>query len=315
VVAAGPAPAAPARRGAAAGRPSALPGRGPGLAWLFLAPTVVAMAGVAGWPLARTVWLGLTDTSLVDPGAARFVGLASFRFVLTDPDWWHAVWNTVRFAVVSVALETALGMLIALALHLRFRGRGVARALALLPWAIPTVVAARLWEWMLQDRYGVVNEVLLRAGLLSEPLAFTAEPGLALLAAVAVDVWKTTPFMTLLILAALQLIPEDVYEAGRLDGATGGTAFLRLTLPILRGPLMVAVTFRMLDAFRVFDVLFVLTGDSPATMPMAGYARQRMFEFQELGVGSAAATLLFAMIALFTTVYLVVGRVRVDGPA
>lgn len=282
-------------------------------AWLFLAPTLVAMALVAGWPLGRTFWFSFTDANLTDLGASQFVGLDSLRQVFEDPDWWTTVGTTFRFAFVSVLLETVLGMVIALALNAKFRGRAVLRAAVLVPWAIPTVVSAKMWGWMFHDVYGVINAMLQAVGAISEPLAWTAEPGLSFAAVVAVDVWKTTPFMALLILAALQMLPGDIYEAAKIDGAGPIRSFFQVTLPLLKGPLMVAVIFRMLDALRVFDVFFVLTGGGTETMPMAGYARQRMFEYQEIGVGSASASLLFALIALFTAVYMVVGRVKLTG--
>ncbi len=284
-------------------------------AWVFMTPTLVAMALVAGWPLARTIWFSFTNASLTDLEAAEFVGLESLKQVVTDPDWWTTVWTTFRFAGVSVTLETVLGMIIALALHAKFAGRGALRAAVLVPWAIPTVVSAKMWGWMFNDLYGVVNAMFLKVGLISEPLAWTAEPGLSFAAVVAVDVWKTTPFMALLILAALQMLPGDVYEAARIDGASPVRVFFQITLPLLKGPLMVAVIFRALDALRVFDIFYVLTGGSLETMPMAGYSRQWMFEYQEIGVGSASASLLFALIALFTAVYMVVGRVKLDKEA
>jgi len=280
-------------------------------AWFFMAPTLAAMGLVAGWPLLRTFWFAFTDANLTDLGAAQFVGLGSVLRVLQDPDWWTTVWTTFRFALVSVGLETVLGLIIALALHAKFPGRALLRASVLVPWAIPTVVSARMWAWMFNDIYGVINAIFLKLGLISESMAWTADPGLAFSAVVAVDVWKTTPFMALLILAALQMLPDDIYEAAKIDGAGPIRVFFQVTLPLLRGPLMVAIIFRMLDALRVFDIFFVLTGGSTETMPMAGYARQRMFEFQEIGMGSAAASVLFAIIALFTTVYMVVGRVKV----
>jgi trehalose/maltose transport system permease protein len=282
-------------------------------AWLFLTPTLVAMGLVAGWPLARTFWFSFTDANLTDLAASQFVGLESLRTVLEDPDWWTTVWTTFRFAGVSVLLETVLGMIIALALNAKFRGRALLRAAVLVPWAIPTVVSARMWGWMFSDSYGVINAILMKVGLITEPMAWTADPGLSFAAVVAVDVWKTTPFMALLILAALQMLPDEMYEAARIDGAGPIRTFFQVTLPMVKGPLLVAIIFRILDALRVFDVFFVLTGGGTETMPMAGYARQRMFEYQEIGVGSASASLLFALIALFTAVYMVVGRVKLEG--
>lgn len=280
-------------------------------AWLFLAPSLLVLAAVAGWPLGRTLWFALTDANLADLEEARWVGLQNFRDLVQDPLWWQSVGTTFRFAAISVALETALGLGVALVLHQKFRGRGLLRAAVLVPWAIPTIVSARMWSWMLNDVYGVVNEVLLKLGLVKEGLAWTADPALALWAVIGVDVWKTTPFMTLLILAALQTLPEDCYEAAQLDGAHPARVFFQITLPLIRGPLAVAVIFRMLDALRVFDLFYVLTSNASDTMPMAGYARQRMFEHQEIGAGAAAATALFALIAAFTVVYLAVARVRV----
>jgi len=284
-------------------------------AWWFLAPSLVMLALVAGWPLARTFWFSLTDANLSEMGEARFVGFANYRELFADPLWWQSVWTTVRFTVISVALETALGLTIALVLNQRFAGRGLLRAAVLVPWAIPTVVSARMWGWMFNDFYGVVNEVLINLRLVEEAPAWPADPALALWAVIAVDVWKTTPFMTLLILAALQTLPDDVYEAAQIDGARPLRVFFRITLPLIRGPLMVAVIFRMLDALRVFDLFYVLTSNSNETLPMAGYARRKMFELQELGAGAAAASTLFAIIALFTAVYLVAARVRVEPEA
>jgi trehalose/maltose transport system permease protein len=284
-------------------------------AWLFLTPTLVVHALVAGWPLLRTFWFAFTDANLSEMEAAQFVGLSNFQNLFEDEVWWHSVWTTFRFAFISVALETALGLAIALVLHTAFAGRGLLRAAVLVPWAIPTVVSARMWSWMFNDTYGVINEILVNVGVLKSPLAWTADPQLAIAAVIAVDVWKTTPFMALLILAALQVLPDEIYEAARIDGAHPIKAFLRITLPLIRGPLLVAVIFRMLDALRVFDVFYVLTSASNDTMPMAGYARQRMFEYQEMGAGAAAASALFALIALFTVVYMTMARVKVDADA
>ena len=279
-------------------------------AWWFLLPAVMAVLLVAGWPLARTIWFSLTDARLDEAGAPGFVGLANYALLIADPDWWNAVRNTVVFAVVSVTCETVLGLVIALALNERMRGRGLMRAAMLIPWAIPTVVSAQIWGWMLHDQVGVVNQALLAVGLIERPLAWTADPDLALWAVVAVDVWKTTPFMALLILAALQLLPDEIYEAAEIDGLGPVGRFFRLTLPLIRQALMVAVVFRTLDALRVFDLMYVLTGNSAATASMSIYARQQLVEFQDVGFGSAAATGLFLIIALATALLLTAGRVR-----
>jgi len=279
-------------------------------AWLFLLPMVAAVLLVAGWPLVRTVWFSLTDARLDDTAAPGFVGAANYVLLLQDAEWWNAVRNTVVFATVSVAAETLLGLVIALALNQRMRGRGLLRAAMLIPWAIPTVVSAQMWGWMLHDQAGVVNQALLALGLIAQPVAWTADPDLALWAVIAVDVWKTTPFMALLILAALQLLPGEIYEAAEIDGLGPVGRFFRITLPLIRPALMVAVIFRALDALRVFDLMYVLSGGSAATASMSVYARQQLVEFQDLGFGSAAATGLFVVIAIATALLVTLGRVR-----
>jgi len=277
-------------------------------AWLFLLPTLVVLAGVAGWPLLRTIWFAFTNATLSSGEAPELTGVENFVTVVEDPVWWRSVRNTFLFTGVSVTLETVLGMIIALTLNSRFPGRGVLRAAVLVPWAIPTVVSAKMWGWMFHDVYGVINEVLMHFGFISGPIAWTVDPNLSMVAIIAVDVWKTTPFMTLLLLAALQMLPDELYEAARLDGANPVRVFFQITLPLIRGPMLVAIIFRVLDALRVFDLFYVLTSNSEESMSMAVYARQQMFEFQELGVGAAAASLLFALIAMFTVVYLLLAR-------
>ncbi len=276
---------------------------------------LLVLALVAGWPLARTIWFSLTDARLDALEAPGFVGLDNYRFLLADPDWWQAVRNTVVFAAVSVTLETVLGLVIALTLDARMRGRGPLRAAMLIPWAIPTVVSAQMWGWMLNDQVGVVNAGLLALGLIGETRAWTADPALALVSVIAVDVWKTTPFMALLTLAALQLLPAELYEAAEVDGLGPVGRFFRITLPLIWPALMIAVIFRLLDALRVFDLMYVLTGNSRATASMSVYARQHLVDFQDVGYGSAAATLLFLTVALVTVMVITLGRVRLgDAP-
>ena len=281
-------------------------------AWIFVAPMLVVLVLVAGWPLLRTIYYGFTDATLFDLQYHRFVGALNFELLATDPDWWRAVWNTLLFAIVSVTVETVLGLVIALTLNTNLRGRGPLRAAILIPWAIPTVVSAQMWGWMLHDQYGVINAVLLSLGIISAPWAWVADPSLALWSVVAVDVWKTTPFMALLLLAALQLVPRSVYEAARIDGLGPVGIFFRITLPLIRPGLMVAVLFRTLDALRVFDLMYVLTGNSPATASMSVYARQQLVDFQDVGFGSAASTFLVLVVAACAALIITAGRVRFD---
>jgi len=278
-------------------------------AWLFMAPMLIVLALVAGWPLVRTMWFGFTDANLADLEAAAFIGFVNYYYLLTDPDWWNAVWNTLVFTGVSLTLETILGMAIALTLNAHFRGRGLLRAAVLIPWAIPTVVSAQMWNWMYHDVFGVINEALKMLGLISEPIAWTASPDTALLAVIMVDVWKTTPFMALLLLAGLQMLPQECYESARVDGIHPVKVFFKVTLPLLKPALMVAIIFRALDALRIFDLIYVMSGNNKDTMSMSVYARQQLVDFQDVGYGSAAATLLFLIIALITVIYLTLGKV------
>jgi trehalose/maltose transport system permease protein len=283
------------------------------VAWLFVAPMLVAVALVAAWPLGRTIAFSFTDAYLSDLDNRQFVGFANYVALFEDPLWWHAVITTLAFAVVSVGLETLLGLAIALTLNAHMPGRGLLRAAVLIPWAIPTVISAKMWGWMLHDLYGVVNAALLKIGLIDAPWAWLAEPKLAFTAVVAVDVWKATPFMTLLILAALQVLPKEIYQAAKVDGVPPIRMFLRVTLPLIRPALLVAIIFRGLDAMRIFDVIYVLTGNNQATTTMSVYARQQLVDFQDVGYGSAAATALFLIVALATAIVITVGRVNVSG--
>lgn len=287
---------------------------------LFLAPMLAVLALVAGWPLLRTLWFGFTDASLSNLDEATFIGFENYLVredgewfgLLSDPDWWLAVRNTLWFTGVSVALETALGLVVALVLHRPFRGRGWVRAAVLVPWAVPTIVSAQIWGWMLHDQFGMLNDLLLRLGLIATPVAWTADPDLAMWAVIAVDVWKTTPFMALLILAAMQMLPEDCYEAARVDGISPVKVFFRVTLPLIRPALVVAVVFRALDALRVFDLIYVLTSNARDLASMSVYARLQLVDFQDVGYGSAASSMLFMIIALLTALALTLGRVRTD---
>jgi len=290
-------------------------------AWLFLAPTLLGLAFVAGWPLLRTILLGFTDATLSSTDSYSFIGLENYLVydngewygLLADGLWWHAVWNTVYITLISVSLETVLGVLVALILHAKFPGRGLVRAAILIPWAIPTVVSAKMWGWMLHDQFGVINDLLMQLHLISSPVAWTVNPDTVLGTIIAVDVWKTTPFMALLTLAALQMLPKDCYEAARVDGIHPVKVFFKVTLPLIKPALIVAVVFRMLDALRIFDLIYILTSNSEDTMSMSIYARQQLIDFQQIGYGSAASTLLFLLVFGLTLAYIFATRLKLDG--
>lgn len=287
-------------------------------AWIFLTPMLIVLAMVAGWPLLSTIFFSFTDATLSADKSWNFVGFQNYYNsewggLFADGDWWRAVWNTVKFAVISVSLETTFGLGVALLLNQNFKGRGLLRVAVLVPWAIPTVVSAKMWSWMLHDQFGVINHILMGVGIISEPVAWTASPDTSMWAVIMVDVWKTTPFMALLILTGLQMMPSDCYEAAKVDGVNPLLVFWKVTLPLLRPAIAVAVIFRLLDALRVFDLIYVLTSNSKDTMSMSVYARQQLVDFQDVGYGSAASTTLFLIISLLTILYIYIGKVNLSG--
>lgn len=295
-------------------------------AFWFIAPMLAALFCVAAWPLIRTIWFSLTNTALSDLYGGEFIGFDNYlsvrvlesgrwiwRGTLVDPAWWNAVWNTVRFAFVSVFFETILGLIVALVLNAEFKGRGLVRAAILIPWAIPTIVSAKMWAWMLNDQFGILNDIALNLGLIDQKIAWTASVDTAMYAVLMVDIWKTTPFMALLMLAGLQMVPRDIYEAAKLDGINPVKVFFKVTLPLIRPAVAVAVIFRMLDALRIFDLVYVLTPNSAATKTMSVISRENMIDFDKFAYGAAQSTLLFAIIAIFVSLYIWLGKVDLSG--
>ena len=296
-------------------------------AWLFLAPMVLLMLVVAVWPLARSIWFSFTDININDISAAEFVGWENYfgdYGLFFNPneeggfwagDWGISIRNTFSFAVVSVILETLTGLGVALLLNQEFKGRGFVRTAVLVPWAIPTIVSAKMWGWMLNDQFGVINNYLMALGVISQKIAWTAEPAYALWTVVLVDVWKTTPFMALLILAALQTVPKDCYEAARVDCVHPLRVFWKITLPLIRQPLLVAVVFRLLDSLRVFDLIYVLTANGSTTISMSGFVRREMVEYGNMGYGSAASTSLFVIILITAIIFIKLTRIKLSEDA
>jgi trehalose/maltose transport system permease protein len=274
------------------------------LAWLFVAPAILVVAIVAIYPLIKTFQLSLTNARLGLGIKTRYVGLDNYRYLYHDDKFLSSLKHTAYFTVASVGFETLLGMIIALTIHSNFRGRGLVRTSMLVPWAIPTVVSAQMWKWMYIDVYGVIPDFFGNKLHIMEPrTALLANTSTSLWAIVAVDVWKTTPFMALLLLAGLQVIPGDIYESANIDGASKFRQFFDLTLPLLKPALLVALIFRTMDAFRVYDVVAVMKGQSPDTITVAVYAQNTLVGSQRLGRGSAASVVIFVIIGIFALIY------------
>ena len=274
------------------------------VAWWLLAPTLLVVALVALVPLVQTIWYSFTNERLASALPSEFVGLENYRMLLQDSYFRDSIWTTVQFSLITVVAEFVLGLIIALVVNSNFRGRGMMRAAMLIPWAIPTVISAQMWKWMYHDIYGVINDLLVnRLHILDSNIAWVSQPDTSLWAIAAVDIWKTTPFVALLLLAGLQVIPEDVYEAATVDGANRLQQFLRITMPLLRPAIVVALIFRTLDALRVFDVFYVMFGARPDTQTMAVYAQQNIVSFSDIGYGSAISVGIFIIIAIFVVAY------------
>jgi trehalose/maltose transport system permease protein len=274
------------------------------LGWLLVLPSVIVVLLVALYPLFETIRLSFTNARLASAREIRNVGFENYRRILEDELFWRALKHTMSITVVAVSLEAILGMIIALAIHSNFRGRGLVRTSMLVPWAIPTVVSSVLWGWMLHDSFGFINSLFYRLGFQSEvQRAWIENPATALGAVIAVDVWKTTPFMALLLLAGLQIIPSDVYEAAYVDGASKWQQFWQMTLPLVRPALLVALIFRTMDTFRIFDLVWVLNAGATSTMTVAIYVQQELIQGSKLGYGSAGAVIIFLCIGLMVLGY------------
>jgi multiple sugar transport system permease protein len=269
-----------------------------GKPYLFLAPTLLILAVVTLYPLFYVFWLSLHRRLLIFD-ISKFIGLENYGFLLSDDRFWNALYNTVYFTAVSVFLELILGLAIAMLLNRGFKGKGIMRSIILVPWVIPTVVSAKMWEWMYNPDFGILNYML------GANINWLGSPFWALNAAVFVDVWKTTPFVVLLLMARLQTIPVDLYQAARVDGASNWYIFRRITLPLLMPMILIVLIFRTLDAFRVFDVIYVLTGGGPGntTETLSIYAYKTLFQTLQFGYGSALAVTVFICVAITTIFY------------
>jgi multiple sugar transport system permease protein len=271
---------------------------------LLTIPALVVVTAFALWPVGQSLWLSLHREILVLPVERTFVGLDNYARLVADPVALRSLLTTLIFVAASVTGELALGLVLALLMHRALPARGLYRALVLVPWAMPTVVAAQMWRLSLHDRYGLFN-LLLFGDRVQEYVAPLVHPAGALAAIVIADIWKTSSFAGLLLLAGLQMIPDDLHEAARVDGASAWQRFRYVTLPLLRPALLVAILFRTLDALRVFDLVYVLTyggpGDATNMLQFHGY-RTLMGE-SSLGAGSAIATVVFLLALMLSAAY------------
>lgn len=275
----------------------------------MLIPALLILALVGGYPVLRTIYESFTSDQI--GAAGHLVGLANYRYLIDDPQFRHSVVVTLEFTVITVPIELVLGTIIALVVNSPFRGRGVVRAAMLIPWALITVIAAQMWKLMYDQIYGVINDILVnKLHILAQSVPFLALPSTSLPAAAAIDIWKTTPFVALLILAGLQVVPQELYEAARVDGANGWQRFARITLPLLRPAILIVLIFRTLDALRVYDVFYTLFGSRADTLTMSIYDQNYIVSYGQVGYGSAVSVAILVIIGIVIVAYVTAIRVR-----
>lgn len=277
---------------------------------LLLLPALLVLAVVVVLPIGRVMQLSFSRVELDEGLRVHAAGFAPYLRLWQDGRWWTALGNTAVFTAASVAIEMVLGVTFALLLHRSFRGRGLVRALVMLPWALPTAVMALAWAWIFNDSFGVLNDLLGRLGLVHGPIAWLGRPGTAMLAMIVADVWKTTPFVMLVVLAGLQTIPESVLEAARVDGLSAAQRLRRIVLPLLAPSLLVALAFRTVQAYGAFDLPYVMTGGGPggATETVSLYAYRNDFRYLDFGYGSAIAVQGAVLVTLLVTALLLLAR-------
>jgi multiple sugar transport system permease protein len=266
--------------------------------WL-LAPALVFVAVLGAFPVLSQFVLSFTEFNLKFAAERGFVGVSNYSRLLGDAVFWQDLGNTFSFTVISVGLELVLGLAAALLLNRVIRGRTALTSSLMMPWALPTVVAATMWSLILNDRIGLVNSLLMRLGIVSERILWLG-PKFAMTSVIIADVWKTTPFVAIILLAGLKSIPRHYYEAAELDGASRWQTFRAITLPLLKPFIAVAVLFRAMDAFRIFDLVWVLTGGASGTETLSVYIYKVLFRYSELGYGSTLTVALFAIVFIMS---------------
>lgn len=286
--------------------------------WFLILPALIVLALVFAYPILRAFWLSLFTQNLGTQLQAQFSGLSNYVRLLGDGRFWQSLGNTTLFTSISLVVELILGLIFALVLNQSFRGRGLIRTIVLIPWALPTAVMGLAWAWIFNDQYGVVNSLLRGLGIISENITWLGEPTLAMMTLIFADVWKTTPFIAILLLAGLQSIPEDLYEAYAIDGANRWQSFLQITLPLLTPQILIALLFRFAQSFGIFDLVQVMTGGGPAgaTEMVSIYIYATVRRYLDFGYGASLVVVTFLLLILAVAIaawLLSKARINVSG--
>ncbi|MBK4732394.1 sugar ABC transporter permease [Oxynema sp. CENA135] len=272
--------------------------------WILVTPALLLLLLVFAYPIGRAFVLSLFAENLGTNLQAEFTGLSNYARMFGDGRFWQSIWNTSIFTTASVILELIFGLGIALVLNQSFPGRGAVRTIAIIPWALPTAIMALAWAWIFNDQFGVVNDILMRLGLIQQGINWLGNPALAMVAVVVADVWKTTPFISILLLAGLQSISEDLYEAHAIDGATPWQSFRQITLPLLMPQITIALLFRFAQAFGIFDLIQVMTGGGPggATEMVSVYIYANVMRYLDFGYGAALVVVTFLLLIVVVAI-------------
>lgn len=266
--------------------------------WILVIPALIMLLLVFAYPILRAFWLSLYTQNLGTQLQQIFSGFSNYQRMMGDGRFWQSIWNTSIFTAASVILELILGMAVALILNQAFKGRSIVRTITLMPWALPTALMGIAWAWIFNDQYGVINDILRRLGLIESGISWLGNPVMAMVAVVSADVWKTTPFIALLLLAGLQSISNDLYEAHSLDGASAWQSFRRITIPLLMPQIIIALLFRFAQAFAIFDLIQVMTGGGPAgaTETVSVYIYSTVMRYLDFGYGAALVVVTFLLL-------------------
>jgi multiple sugar transport system permease protein len=280
---------------------------------ILLAPALLVLALIYAYPILRAFWLSFFAQNLGTQLETVFIGLDNYVRMAQDGRFWQSIINTSIFTFFAITIELVLGMAIALVLDQAIKGRGLVRTAAIIPWALPTALIALTWAWIFNDQFGVVNDILRRLGIIDAGINWLGEPTLAMVSVIIADVWKTTSFVAILLLAGLQSISQDLYEAHSIDGATPWQSFRQITLPLLMPQIVIALLFRFAQSFGIFDLIQVMTGGGPggATEVVSLYVYAAVMRYLDFGYGAALVVVTFLiLIAVVAIAALALSRIR-----